>query len=416
MTPPVQLADMSAAFQLNSLDLGTLSTSTSAVINKWAKWKPVRSSAVSLDTVEERQAAGRLNALTDLTRQFGLYCGVAGTIGDLADIHDCDFIYEQPTTNSGYKFRVLDTVHPTYSVATFPYGYRSDAHCDLNGDVPKNSGDNIVLPNGEVGLLGTINYTPFSAADANEMISITDFFTPETGGGTPVNILDCYPCVLISQGQKQFIRGLYKSNSSQIATIGSTGLYSWFIDMTTLPDGLQTNTSATLSIFLSSGNRLNYPNYKINNWIVFDTNDQPAPSAWASWLCPVPGAVGKEVLFSTPANVTVTLPSPDGLTPGIAMPYFTADDTLKVTFNVTSTVGTTLYMVANLTNAYGDNVEESVILRGNESNQQYDVDFDLSDFTTLFIPGSYEFEIKAYIIKNNNVVVLATQTYTITYS
>ena len=168
MTTAVHMHDIASAVSYNSLHLSALIVN--GVINKWARWKPVRSGKVSLKTVEERQAAGRTSA-TDYSRQYGVYAPGAGNVTTLGAIHDCTYEYERPRLNTGEMFRMKDFVHPTLGNS---YGYRSDAHCDLAGSVWPGTGGDIIIPVGQIGMDVELSYSPLSSAEANEMLSISE--------------------------------------------------------------------------------------------------------------------------------------------------------------------------------------------------------------------------------------------------
>lgn len=246
-------------------------------INKWAKWKPVKSPKNSLGTEEERKYAG--SNPNELGFAYGVRGGI-GNVGSLLDLHERGFTYERPRGGSSEKFRRDDCVHP--QVPTLR-GYYADATCNLNG-VPYINGisytERINL-NQERGLIVNITYTPAASHD-QDSICIEDFLH-----NSSISILDCYPCILISTSTgKNFIHALYPGEYSESAVpVKLRGGYyvdsntsQWYLTTlnSTLPELLQTNGIRwKWTVFLVNKLRLldGHNETNISNWIEDENND-----------------------------------------------------------------------------------------------------------------------------------------------
>ena len=398
MTTAVHMHDIAAAVSYNSLSLRTLILN--GTINKWAKWKPVRSSKPSLKTAEERQAAGRTSA-TDYSRQFGVYAPGAGNVTELGDIHDCTYAYERPRRYTGEMFRKLDFIHPTLGNS---YGYRSDAHCDLAGSVWPGTGGNIIIPVGQIGMDVELTYNPLSSAEANEMLSISDWMTNGVVSHDP---LDCYPCALITQGGYHYIRGLYKQNGNAPATIGTTGTQMWRLDGNNAPSAWRTDIPATLSIFLASQKILLHgsPNLDITDWITVP--EQGGGNVWEAWFCPVPDACGLTAYVGTaPIAITVRL---------TGVQYNMAKTALQVFWSVQNpAMSSDFDLVVEMG---GDTARVTLPIRGNTTN--YTTPLDLATYfpNTVFTPGiqsvnTYDVQ----IIYTPTSTTVDSGSYTLTYN
>ena len=394
MTGQVHIHDIRDAVQVDSLHLGELIKT--GVINKWAKWKPVRSTAVSLKTVESRQVAGRVSA-TDYERQFGVYAPGVGNIITLDQIHDCKFEYERPI--NGYLFRMRDFVHPTLPNS---YGYRDNAHFDIVGQVFPTESEMIVIPVHDIGMEIEINYNPISNEEKNEMLSIADFMT---NGVLEYDPLQCYPCVLITQGLNHYIRGLYKQNGNAPATIGVTGPQMWRLNCNDAPAGWRTDSPATLSVFLVSQKIILHgtPNWDITNWITIP--DQQSESAWEAWFFPIPDVTGLDAYIGVaPMSILVKLrgarynePRDTGLQVfwSVVNPQMTADFDLVVSMG-------------------GDTARVTLPIRGNTVNGTTVLNLATYFPSTLFIPG-VESTYNVQIIYTPTQTVIDEKNYTLTY-
>lgn len=397
----VSIADIQAVTECDRNDIGGLITT--AHINKWAKWKPVRSTELDLDTEEERRMAGRTTPV-DYSRQYGVYAPGAGNITSLSSIHNCTFEYERPEAGQGYYFRFMDFVHPEYGNL---YGYRSDAHTDLEGVVYPLTG-RIIVPNNEIGMELEIDYSPLTTAEAHEMISIKDFLTNESGETTTIDPLTCYPCALITQGGYHYIRGLYKQGASAISTIGSTGSQIWCLDATD-PPAWNTGEAATMSLFLCSQEIILHdsPNLDIADWITIDAEaDDNNPGAWEAWFSPIPDATGKSVFIgSAPVASDVQL---------VSAAYSANRSSLVVTWSATGSVTSSAYTISA---ALGeDTATKSILLRpgttGGTTSFTLATDFP----STLFIAGTTStYQVNVNNTSTTPATVVDSEQYTLTY-
>ena len=389
----VHIADVKDATGYNSLSIRD--QALYATINKWAKFKPVRSSAPAIKTVDGRRTAGRATS-NDYTRQFGVHASGAGNAVDLADIHLCTFDYERPVAGRGYKYRLLDFRNPENS----SYGYRSDAHCDLQGTVYPATGT-VTIPTGQVGMLLEVAYTPHSAADAQEMLSIADFLE---GNNITVDPADCYPCAIITQGSYHYIRGLYPQGGSAVAKIGDTITGMWQLDCTNAP-AWTAGSPATISLFLASQKILLHgsPNLSIENWITIPTVD--GASAWEARMVPVPDATGRTATIGAQPSLLVELT-------GASI----SGKTLTVTWSVTGTGIRNNYTLRVAMG--GDEPEKAMTIRPQTTTGSTDFDLDTDFPSTPFIPGTPQTEDYQASILNGNLTpaaVVDTETYRLTY-
>lgn len=398
----VSIGDIQAVLGSSRNDIGGLITT--GRINKWAKWKPVRSTALDLDTEDSRRGAGRATP-NDYSRQYGVHASGVSNIMTFSGIHECQFEYERPEDGYGYKYRFFDFVHPDTPNL---YGYRADARCDLAGAIYPLTG-RILVPPHDIGMELEINYSPLTTAEANEMISIKDFLTNEASGGITIDPLTCYPCALITQNGYHYIRGLYKSNGSAIATLGSTGSTMWRLDTTTAPNWTE-NDYATMSLFLCSQQIILHgsPNLDIANWITIQEESSAEDlEAWEAWFCPVPDATGKSVYIgSTPPATNIQIVSAE---------YSQDRSKLIVTWAINGTVqpGGTYTITAEMG---GDMPTKSLSLRPSTTGGT--TEFTLStDFpNTLFIRGA----VNTYQVTTQNEgttppTLIDSEQFTLTY-
>ena len=394
MTEPVHMRDVRDAFQGNSLHLGPLIKT--GVINKWAKWKPVRSDRF-LRTVESRRAAGRVNA-TDYARQFGVYAPGVGNVTTIGAIHECTFEYERPV--DGDLFRMKDTIHPTLGNQ---YGYRDNARIDLLGSVFPSTGGNIIIPVGEIGMDIEINYTPFSSEEAQEMISISDFLD---NGVLSYNPLNCYPCALITQDGYHYIRGLYKKAGNVLEPLVSYGTQMWCLNGNDAPSAWRTDMPATLSIFLVSQKILLHgsPNLDITNWITIP--EEGGGDVWEAWFCPIPEATGLDAsIGAAPIPITVRLAGAQYNIQKTALQIFwtVVNPALSSDFDVVVSMG-------------GDTAGVTLPIRGNTTNGTTTLDLATYFPSTRFTPGiQMENTYNVQIIYTPTNTVVDGNNYTLIY-
>jgi len=389
----VSIADVKAATGYNSLSIRD--QVLYATINKWAKFKPVRSSAPAIKTVEGRRTAGR-TTINDYSRQFGVHASGAGNVVDLADIHLCTFDYERPAAGAGLKYRVLDFRNPEND----SYGYRTDAHCDLQGVVYPTTGT-ITVPTGQVGMMLEVAYTPHSAADALEMLSIADFLA---GNNITVDPADCYPCVLITQGSNHYVRGLYPQGGSTVKKIGDSLTSMWVLDCTN-PPAWTAGSTATMSLFLASQKILLHgsPDLSIESWITIPTVD--GSSAWEARMAPVPDATGKTVTIGATPSLVVALT-------GASI----SGSTLTVTWSVSGTGIRSNYTLE--VSMGGDTPSKVMLIRPQTTSGSTDFDLGTDFPSTIFTPGVQQTEDYQATILNGNVspaAIVDTETYRLTY-
>ena len=192
--------DIAAFFGFSNADLVYMMQTAvdNNLINKWAKWKPLKSNLLDLPTVDSRREAGRINA-QDEELVYGVRASGLGNVNTPSDIHNCSFAYEKPTFAANSQWaRALDFVHPTDGTN---YGYRSDAYLDFSSVVSWSH--STIVRGSENEMEVAITYSPHSATLRNEMMSIEDFMT---NGRISYNILNCYPCVIITQGGYNYIQ------------------------------------------------------------------------------------------------------------------------------------------------------------------------------------------------------------------
>lgn len=304
MVAPVGWGDISQATGVGGppYDLGDM-LKNSVIINKWAKWKPVLDSAVNLPTRYSRKASGRTGSSTDIVnRQYGVQASGFGRNVPIDAIHSCEFSYEPPQVGYWRAGDFIDPEDPTH------YGYNANARLDLMGKIwIAQSQERPIIGSG--GLLANdleIDYTPHSAADAAEMMSIQDFLWEESGTTQPLDPDDMYPCILITQGDLKLVHCLYPQIGQQTLTkLGQqTGSNIWYCPEIPM-SGFTMGRPATISLFLCSGRYLEGPNTgtDISNWVTDLDGDM-----WVVWLCPVPDACGQLVDVGTaPSSDTQVL-------------------------------------------------------------------------------------------------------------
>lgn len=104
MTTPIGMGDISQAVGYSSLDLGTLISSSSSSINKWAKYKPVRCNNWGIISAQERAVANY-----GLSIPGAGYGSIAGSNGMIANLASADWTYLRPRGGSNNEpFRMLD--------------------------------------------------------------------------------------------------------------------------------------------------------------------------------------------------------------------------------------------------------------------------------------------------------------------
>lgn len=327
LTAPVSIDDIRLALGLSAgegyTDLGGLVrwAVRNGLVNKWAKWKPLRSSEPLLSHPSDTSAADdmrRTAGRKQLVYDEGLVYGVRGGVGQefaIADIHGQTFAYEgadgydhpdvATLDSRGQAWRIDDWVHPVDALKT-TYGYRSDAHCDLQGDIILfgDHADIIIVgqPDGDSSFEAEIVYYPHSATEREEMLSIRDFLTNNIIEYDP---LDCYPVVLITNNAgESYLHCLYPASQSgtRLTPTPLSGADSnnlWKLNVPSDSEKFPLNTQCTMSVALVYCNSTvggvptliaGDPDYRIDQWIAYPAND--SERLWAAWFCGVPDSCG----------------------------------------------------------------------------------------------------------------------------
>ena len=302
LTAPLNIGrrgDVQLALKTNSPSLG--GAIRHGTINKWAKWKPLKSTALSLDTDAARHAAGRTSSDT------AIHYGVRGSFGaetKPSALHSCTYEYIGPANwTSSCRDRISDFVHPSQPQY---YGYRADATMDLMASLTWiGERPNVIVLDQEPSVgsfVVSITYSPHSEEERKEMLSIYDFMDSDDN----VNAFaptDFYPCVLI--GNK--LHCLYRRVNGSVATAPSKltqGVTEWLVSVPS--SEFTAGTSSTLSVILvkcNSGTHISPgPDsaYDISNWITLgNSRDADAEQSWAAWFCPIPDGCGYAVAFAS---------------------------------------------------------------------------------------------------------------------
>ena len=321
MTSPVSIEDVKTALVSGSNDVGSLAKDATTKANKYAKWKPYQATELNLPTDEQRRKAG-WDEFGRSNEEHGFYYGVRGGVGMVTSpttLHNCKFTYEGPNGTSGECYRLTDWVHPTTPTL---YGYRSDATIDLMADfIWQGEVAKTVITDQTISFKVHIKYSPHTAEEREEMLSIYDFLKKDTDAGTPqLEPTDCWPCVLV--GNK--LHGLYPLPNESSVTPGSNlaqlpqGDSWWSISLPS--SDYHTGTSATMSIILvrcpDGLNTLgtNTPRLSgntstcIKNWITMGDDE-----TWGAWFCGVPEGCGVTVTFATGGSYGATVANITGV-------------------------------------------------------------------------------------------------------
>jgi len=304
ITGAVGISDIQTALNSNLSDIGGLIQYgvSNGKINKWAKWKPLKSTnptmtapVLHMNTDDQRKNAGR-TSLYDTALVYGVRGGVSYISDTILDMHNRSFVYEAPSGASGEVYRFSDFVCPEDVSSSHQYGYKKGATCNLSGEAYK-WGSNI-----ERIYIGTpyalyVNLTYATRSNNYEEINIEDFFH------SSVTIRNCYPCILITTATGySYIHCLYPYNTTTLTTLGGhtqgTAGASWRLDLsdsTTVPSELQQNgVNWTWSVFLSSSRYLVANNQSdISTWVTVKEPGGSEPGdSWQSDLIGVPDLVG----------------------------------------------------------------------------------------------------------------------------
>lgn len=291
LTAPLNIAgrgDVQRA--LKTLDPSLGGAIRRGTINKWAKWKPLRSTSKELKSETARKYAGT----------SGYLYGVKGTAGvrtSIAGLHGTTFDYEGPESwTAGCLDRFTDFIHPDVPQA---YGYRADAYIDLSAEVGwTGETPNTVVLDAEPefgSFTVTVNYNPHNDAKRQEMLSIKDFMVNSV---TEYDPTDFYPCVLIGT----MLHCLHPDGGPYQPTKLTQGTTYWRLSV---PGTLFTaGTSSTLSVILvrcNSGTHISPgpdTDYDLSNWIQLGSDrGDDSDRVWAAWFTGVPEGCGIPVSF-----------------------------------------------------------------------------------------------------------------------
>lgn len=304
ITGSVGISDIKSAVNGGSNDIGGLivAACNNGQINKWAKWKPLKSTSpimttpiLHMGTDEQRRNAGRASQY-DTGLVYGVRGGVAYTADSILDMHNRSFVYEGPSGASGEVYRFSDFVCPEDISPSHAYGYYKDAKCNLNGVAYKWRHDIERIYVGSYGAL-FVNLSYSTRANNNEEINIEDFFH------SSVTVPNCYPCILITTATGySYIHCLYPDNSTTLTTLGNNpqGMRdaSWRLDLSdsnTVPAVLQqSGVYWTWSVFLASSRYLvGYNSWDISTWVTVKEPGSPDPGdVFQSDLIGIPDLVG----------------------------------------------------------------------------------------------------------------------------
>lgn len=386
MVAPVGWGDISQATGVGgqSYDLGDM-LKNSVIINKWAKWKPVRDSAKDLPTRESRKTSGR--TVHNINRQYGVQASGFGLDVPLSAIHSCAFTYEPPQVAAWRAGDFIDPEDPRN------HGYNGNAHLDFYGKIwlvpgqarPIIESDGLLLNDLE------LQYSPHSAADAAEMMSIQDFLWNESQATQPLDPDDMYPCILISQGDFHYIHCLHPDEGQHVLTKLGDGTGHWGCPPVPVggSDGLAVGYEATVSLFLCSGRYLLGPNTgtDISTWVRI-TGDR---DIWAVWFCPVPDACGQMVDVGTS-------PSSDPQIIITSIRYNDDHTLLWVDFNFINPVSSSEYEI-NVSCDSAVTVTRTIIMRPQATggSQMYSIP---SGFPNAFFTPGRTNVFDAWITKN----------------
>ena len=130
VTAPVSIDDVKKALGVSSNDLGTLCKATQ--INKWAKYKPFKSTLLGVPSEENRRNA-RFGLNIPILKSGGLFnklawdcvCGVVNTSNNLGGLWE----YVKPYGGSTAPYRLPDFVDTRNQTD----GYRSAASIPMRG-------------------------------------------------------------------------------------------------------------------------------------------------------------------------------------------------------------------------------------------------------------------------------------------
>lgn len=146
-TQGVSLGDISTGIGLSSLDLGTLCKST--LINKWAKYKPIRHSNVGYVTESDRATAKQGMTVTKYTSPT-----------TLRDNYANEWAYLQPREGQSPQewFRAFDFIQVNNSgVPVVGHGYNRNASAPIYGWLNKPQGTYYI---GRGGVLAAVGMLP----------------------------------------------------------------------------------------------------------------------------------------------------------------------------------------------------------------------------------------------------------------
>ncbi len=399
----VAIDDVRTALVVSPRDLGgaILAGVSQGKVNKWAKWKPMKSTnptmsgtILHMSTNDQRKNAGRASVY-DTGLVYGVRGGVAYNSDSILDLHNRSFVYEGPSGASGEVYRLSDFACPEDVSSSHQYGYKTDAKCNLTGEAFKWNA------NLERIYIGTqealyVNLTYATRANNYEEINIEDFFH------SSVTVANCYPCIMITTATGYtYIHCLYPYDFS-ITTLTKLGSNpqgmtdaSWRLDLsdgTTVPSELQSSgVNWTWSVFLSSSRYLVANNaWDISGWVTVKEPGGSTPGdLFQSDLIGVPGLVGltwqavtNNLPFFLVDNIVANQAGNGFIVNGHYSSEYTRPDTSQP---IVVTVHANLYDPSDTTfeNSLGD-ASKTITLNGNPSAQQagftqflFSTDFDM---------------------------------------
>lgn len=170
-TQGVSLGDISTGIGLSSLDLGTLCKST--LINKWAKYKPIRHSNVGYVTESDRATAKQGMTVTKYTFPTTLRDNFAN-----------EWAYLQPREGQSPQewFRAFDFIQVNNSgVPVVGHGYNRKAAVPISGWFNKPEGEHYL---GTIDLLASFGLRPSAQTPQDQdSVKLSDVSQDATGFG-----------------------------------------------------------------------------------------------------------------------------------------------------------------------------------------------------------------------------------------
>lgn len=426
ITGNVSIDDVKTALVLSNNDIGGLVNAGVAggKINKWAKWKPLKSTspitatgsayvngkALHYSTVEERKLAGA-GSQYDTGVAYGVRGAVAYSGDSILELHTRNFTYDAPGT-SGEIYRLSDFRHPTNS----SYGYKKNATCNLNGVAYKwGNNSSKIYVNTDSALF--VNLTYSTRANNNEEINIEDFFH------STVNIANCYPCIMMTVNDGTYIHCLYPEGSSSLTTLGNhpQGMNgaSWKLDLTSsgVPATLnQSGKNCTWTVFLVSNRYLKTANqWDISTWI--NASNSPGGEVWQSDLVSIPDLAGlvwtlssNDLPFFNISSITANSAG-NGfrVTGGFSDEYTRPDTSVPVIVNIY----VTLYETSDTsyTNPVGTHTYTLTINANPDKKYLRSVNGLFTDFDILYSGQAHTYIVRANATVNYGALTPSTSQY-----